>query len=81
MTRGRLAATAALALVFLIAMAGPASAHAILEATSPGDGAHLDKAPPIVTLTFSEDITAPLGAVGRKVLAGDETTAFPHERQ
>src|SRR5690349_6651747 len=47
----------------LVLTAGPASAHANLLATSPGDGAHLDAAPPIVSLTFSEPISASLGAV------------------
>ena len=52
-----------LAIAWVIGQASSASAHAILEATSPGDRAHLDKAPPLVSLQFSEGIQATLGAV------------------
>jgi copper transport protein len=73
----RLAAAAALAMVLVLVSAGPASAHATLESTNPADGQHLDKAPTEVTLTFSEDIGAPPGAVrvfnnqGHRVDDGD----------
>jgi copper transport protein len=59
----RLVVGAALAVVLVVVTAGPAAAHATLEATSPADGAHLDTAPNAVSLTFSEDVSAPLGAV------------------
>ena len=55
------ATSVAIATVLLTAL--PASAHAVLQATTPGDGAHLDTAPTIVSLTFNEHIDAPLGAV------------------
>ncbi len=63
MTVRRLVVGAALAVVVVLVTAGPAAAHATLEATSPADGAHLDTAPHAVSLTFSEDVSAPLGAV------------------
>jgi copper transport protein len=47
----------------LLLTAGPASAHAGLLATTPSDGAHVDVPPSIVTMTFSEHVSAPLGAV------------------
>ncbi|MEY2591469.1 MAG: copper transport protein [Acidimicrobiaceae bacterium] len=47
----------------VFALASPASAHAVLETTSPADRAHLDAVPPIVTLQFSENVSAELGAV------------------
>jgi copper transport protein len=47
----------------LLLTATPAWAHAELLATTPGDGAHLDRSPSIVTMTFSENVSAPLGAV------------------
>ena len=73
----RLVVGAALAVVLVLVTAGPAAAHATLEATSPADGAHLDQAPNSVSLTFSEDVSAPLGAVrvfdaqGHRVDNGD----------
>jgi copper transport protein len=70
----RLALVALVALVagaVLVLGAAPASAHATLEATSPADRAHLDKVPPAVSLTFSEDVSASLGAV--KVVDGSGT--------
>lgn len=59
----RIVVATAVAIATLGLMAPAASAHASLLATSPGDGAHLDAAPTIVSLTFSEHISAPLGAV------------------
>jgi copper transport protein len=77
MTVRRLVVGAALAVVVVLVTAGPAAAHATLESTSPADGEHLDRAPSEVTLTFSEDIGAPPGAVrvfngqGHRVDDGD----------
>jgi copper transport protein len=49
-----------------VVVAGPASAHAELESTSPEDGARLATAPSEVTLHFSEGVT--LGAGYARVL-------------
>jgi copper transport protein len=46
----------ALVLVAMVAMAGPASAHAQLERTDPADGTVLQDAPTEVRLTFSEGV-------------------------
>ncbi|MGI5394054.1 copper resistance CopC/CopD family protein [Streptomyces sp. CA-251251] len=43
-------------LVLLLAGAGPASAHAALRSTDPGDGTVLPRAPRHVTLTFTESV-------------------------
>ncbi len=43
-------------LLFLLRTAAPASAHAALDGTDPGDGAVLERAPAHVTLTFSESV-------------------------
>jgi copper transport protein len=65
------------ALGIVLVTAGPASAHAVLLATTPSDGAHLDTSPSIVTMTFNEHVSAPLGAVrvfdarGRRVDNGN----------
>lgn len=53
----------AVALVAVVAWAGPAAAHASLESTMPAAGAVLDRAPARVTLTFSEPVELSLGAV------------------
>jgi len=72
------AAAAALAVfVAIVVTAGPASAHAILQASSPADRSHLDHAPTSVSLTYNEPVSASLGAVrvfdaqGRRVDNGD----------
>ncbi|MFF0588669.1 copper resistance protein CopC [Streptomyces sp. NPDC003781] len=46
----------ALLVLLLLGGAGPASAHAALSSTDPGDGAVLQRAPGHVTLTFSESV-------------------------
>ncbi|MFG3251358.1 copper resistance protein CopC [Streptomyces sp. NPDC048187] len=46
----------ALLVLLLLGGAGPASAHAALTSTDPGDGAVLRRAPARVTLTFSESV-------------------------
>ncbi|MFJ4329279.1 MULTISPECIES: copper resistance protein CopC [unclassified Streptomyces] len=47
----------ALLVLLLLGGAGPASAHAALSSTDPGDGAVLQRAPGHVTLTFSESVS------------------------
>jgi copper transport protein len=60
----RRALTAALLAAGLVLLtAAPASAHAILLASSPSDHAHLETPPTTVSLTFNEPVDAPLGAV------------------
>lgn len=54
-----LAQAAVALLVGLVLASGPASAHAALISTDPEDGARLDSAPTMVTLTFSENVTTP----------------------
>ncbi|MGV9624859.1 copper resistance CopC/CopD family protein [Streptomyces tendae] len=46
----------AVLVLLLLGSAGPASAHAALNSTDPGDGAVLQRAPGHVTLTFSESV-------------------------
>lgn len=56
----------ALALAGLASLAwpaGPAGAHAELVATTPADGTRLDTAPTAVSVAFSEEISAGLGAI------------------
>jgi copper transport protein len=65
-SRRRLVATLVATVVAVGAVlvtAAPASAHAILQATTPADGSHVDSSPSIVTMTFNEPVSAPLGAV------------------
>lgn len=85
-----LLAAAASAFVVAVAILGltaaPANAHAVLVASSPIDGAHLDSAPAQVTLTFDESIRLIPGAAqvisntglradgGAAHLSADETT-------
>ena len=54
-----------------VVLAGPASAHAVLVSTTPGESARLDTAPAEVTLRFSEGVT--LGAGYARVLTSDGT--------
>ncbi len=54
-----------------VVLAGPASAHAVLVSTTPGESARLDTAPAEVTLRFSEGVT--LGAGYARVLTADGT--------
>jgi copper transport protein len=66
----------AVALAALALLPQAASAHALLNATTPERGARLDAAPEQVTLRFSEPVEAEFGAVrvfdskGREVQAG-----------
>ena len=57
------AAFVGLVLVLLLAIAGPANAHATLVAADPPDRARLDESPAQVRLTFSEQVSASLGGV------------------
>jgi copper transport protein len=60
-----------------LVLAGPASAHAELAATTPGEGAQLDEAPAEVTLQFTEPVSLGSGYVrvldgsGERVDTGD----------
>jgi len=53
----RAALALSVSLCAVLAMAGPASAHAQLERTDPADGTVLDTPPSAVTLTFSEGVS------------------------
>ena len=65
-----------LALLALALLPASASAHALLESTTPARSARLDAVPKQVTLRFSEPVEAEFGAVrvfdtkGREVQAG-----------
>ena len=52
----RLLGAVAVALAALVAVAGPASAHAELLSSSPADGATLDRAPARLVLRFTEPV-------------------------
>lgn len=52
-----------------VGTADPASAHAVLVSTDPGEGARLERAPDQVTLEFSEGVS--LGAGYARVLTGE----------
>ncbi|HEY3469678.1 MAG TPA: copper resistance CopC family protein [Amycolatopsis sp.] len=47
------------ALIGLVVLAGPASAHTELESSSPAEGASLAEAPTRIQLTFGEPVTLP----------------------
>ncbi|RNL61277.1 copper resistance protein CopC [Nocardioides marmoriginsengisoli] len=59
----RLVLAAALALLGLLAFAGPASAHATLVGTDPTEGQILTEAPEKATFTFDEPVRAQSGGV------------------
>jgi len=52
----RLAAVALTAAGLVLALAGPASAHATLAGSDPTEGARLDRSPAAVTLRFTESV-------------------------
>jgi copper transport protein len=52
----RLLAVPAIAAVVLVATAGAASAHAVLEGTNPAPNSNIARAPKTVSLTFSEGV-------------------------
>ena len=59
----RLAAAAFVALTLIGVTAGPASAHAVLESTTPAAGAQVTRAPHAISLRFGEAVEASLGAI------------------
>jgi copper transport protein len=61
--RRKAVVAAAAALGLLLLAAGPASAHAELLSTTPGDGQTVDHAPAEVRLEFSESVSVSLGGV------------------
>lgn len=72
----RLAALAVLLVIAVLAGAGPASAHATLTGSDPGNGDSLDAVPEQVTLEFSAPISEPAYVIvtapdGSKVADGD----------
>ncbi|MFE9855142.1 copper resistance CopC/CopD family protein [Streptomyces sp. NPDC005780] len=60
---GLLAALAGVVFGLLLAVAGPASAHAALTGSNPQDGAVVGTAPKAVTLTFSEQVAMGEGSI------------------
>lgn len=60
---GLLAALVGVVFGLLLAVAGPASAHAALTGSDPQDGAVVDTAPKQVTLTFSEQVAVDEGSI------------------
>ncbi|WP_326659873.1 copper resistance CopC/CopD family protein [Streptomyces sp. NBC_00385] len=60
---GLLAALAGVVFGLLLAVAGPASAHAALTGSDPQDGAVVGTAPKAVTLTFSEQVAMGEGSI------------------
>ncbi|WP_406452412.1 copper resistance protein CopC [Streptomyces sp. NBC_00876] len=60
---GLLAALAGMVFGLLLAVAGPASAHAALTGSDPQDGAVVAAAPKEVTLTFSEQVAMGEGSI------------------
>ncbi|WP_326593073.1 copper resistance CopC/CopD family protein [Streptomyces brevispora] len=60
---GLLAALIGMVFGLLLAVAGPASAHAALTGSDPQDGAVVDTAPKQVTLTFSEQVAMGEGSI------------------
>ncbi|MFI6608306.1 copper resistance CopC/CopD family protein [Streptomyces sp. NPDC050507] len=60
---GLLAALAGVVFGLLLAVAGPASAHAALTGSDPQDGAVVAAAPKAVTLTFSEQVAMGEGSI------------------
>jgi copper transport protein len=73
--RGRLAALASLAGLWLLASGPAAAAHGVLESSEPAGGSSLERAPAAVTLRFSERPDPGLSTVrvldsGGRVVAG-----------
>nr|WSW68027.1 copper resistance protein CopC [Streptomyces sp. NBC_00995] len=60
---GLLAALTGMVFGLLLALAGPASAHAALTGSDPQDGAVVATAPTAVTLTFSEQVAMGEGSI------------------
>lgn len=75
----QLLAVAALAGAFVVALAVPASAHAILESENPSSGSTVTTAPPELTLHFSEPVEISLGSVRVFSCSGGRvSTGAPH---
>jgi copper transport protein len=70
----RVVAVLALALVEVFVPAGPASAHAVLLETTPGNSEVLEEAPGAITLKFNEPVSGQLGGVKVFPTEGDEIT-------
>jgi copper transport protein len=64
----------------LLGLAGSASAHALLESSSPTRGAQLTTAPGQVNFTFNEPVEASLGAVRVFNTTGDQVQTDDLER-
>ncbi len=84
--RRRLLWAALVAALTVLLTAVPASAHAGLAGSDPTDGAVLAKAPTQITLTFTEDISAPAyvvvtGPGGQKLATGKTTINGQRVRQ
>jgi copper transport protein len=73
----RLGLVLALAGLVAAVAAAPASAHALLEATTPERGVALDAAPRQVVLRFSEPVEIEFGAVRVYDAAGKEVQDAP----
>jgi copper transport protein len=67
----RLLAAATLVAAVVLLSASPASAHAVLVASTPADGAHLDTPPDTVRLEFNEPVSAALGGLRVYESGGD----------
>lgn len=73
---GRLVTVIALAVVFVIASASAASAHAVLQNSNPPAGGEIDKSPPQITLTYNEAVEVSGGSIrlftctGRAIAVG-----------
>ena len=76
----RLLLVALTAAAVLVALAGPAGAHAILRSTTPADSEELDAAPSTVSLEFNEPVSTSAGGIrvfndqGVRVDLGDAET-------
>ena len=71
------AAAAGLVLAALVALAGPAAAHALPQSSSPSAGATLSNPPTKVTITFGERPDPKLSAINVLDSAGTSVTAGP----
>src|ERR1039457_2695766 len=60
---GRTTALAALAAGFVVLLAPPAFAHAVLLQTTPGEGAVLTTPPKTVSLTYDEQVSVDPGSI------------------
>jgi len=83
----RVGALGALSAAFVVLLATPAFAHAVLLQTIPGEGAVLTTPPKTVTLRYNEQVEASLGAVriydsnGQRVDSGTISKPAPNTVQ